>query len=179
MKKVIYKGLYRLLSVITERINNRYINHYKIAVGTTLLLLSSGCQTKTKNQGSDENNLITEDSLYNEEDSDHHDMFCYVVEKMPEYPGGTEALMEFIRKNTYYPKECADSGIQGRVVVLFRISKDGSVSDPVVVRSVHPKLDEAALEVANKIPNFKPGTMAGEPARFSYTVPIMFKSEAE
>lgn len=49
MKKVIYKSLYELLSAITGKINNRYINHCKIAVGTTLLLLTSGCQTAKKN----------------------------------------------------------------------------------------------------------------------------------
>jgi len=64
-----------------------------------------------------------------------------VVEKMPEFPGGNGALMNYIGKLVKYPKEAQDKGIQGKVIIAFVISKDGSVRDAKVIRGVHPVLD--------------------------------------
>lgn len=77
MKKVIYQNLYKLLSALSERVNNRHINRYKIAVGTALLLLSSSCQTPKKNNNREEmKDSITSDSIKNTQETEVN-MYCY------------------------------------------------------------------------------------------------------
>ena len=98
-----------------------------------------------------------------------------VVEDMPEFPGGTAGLLEYLRSNLNYPAGCKANNIQGRVLVSFVVEKDGSISDAEVVKSVDEELDAEALRVVSKMPNWKPGTQRGEAVRVKYTVPINFR----
>ena len=98
-----------------------------------------------------------------------------VVEQMPSFRGGQQALMTYLSQNVIYPKECKDSAIQGRVVCSFMIEKDGSLSEFKVVKSVHPKLDAEALRVIKQMPKWCPGKMLGEATRVKYTIPITFR----
>jgi protein TonB len=59
--------------------------------------------------------------------------------------------------------------------VQFVVNKDGTVVDPVVVRSVDPYLDKEALRVINSMPKWKPGKQRGKPVRVRYTVPVTFR----
>ena len=98
-----------------------------------------------------------------------------VVEQMPQFPGGTGKLFEYLAKNVRYPKEAEDICAQGRVIATFVVEKDGSVSNAKVVRSIDPVLDAEALRVINGMPNWNPGMQNGEPVRVKYTVPISFR----
>ena len=98
-----------------------------------------------------------------------------VVEDMPEFPGGTSALMEYLRKNIKYPSLCRESNIQGRVIISFVVNKDGKIVDTEVVKSVHPLLDKEALRVVSSMPAWKPGMQRGRPVRVRYTVPVNFR----
>ena len=97
-----------------------------------------------------------------------------VVEEMPQFPGGSTALLDYLRANVKYPKEAEDASIQGRVIVTFVVGKDGSVSDARVVRSVDPLLDNEALRVISGMPNWTPGRQSGKAVNVKYTVPISF-----
>ena len=97
------------------------------------------------------------------------------VEIMPEFPGGEEALMDFIRQETRYPKAARDKGIQGRVFVQFVIDTAGQVIEARILRGVHALLDEEALRVINAMPDWSPGTQRGKPVRVSYNLPINFQ----
>ena len=98
-----------------------------------------------------------------------------VVEDQPEFPGGTAALLEYLRKNIKYPAICRENNIQGRVLVTFIVNKDGAIVEPEVVKSVNPSLDKEALRVISTMPNWKPGSQRGKPVRVKYTVPVAFK----
>jgi protein TonB len=98
-----------------------------------------------------------------------------VVENMPDFPGGYTALMQFLQKNIKYPTIAQENGTQGRVIVQFVVNKDGSVVDPVVMRSVDPYLDKEALRVIAQMPKWKPGMQRGKAVRVKYTVPVMFR----
>ena len=98
-----------------------------------------------------------------------------VVEQMPEFPGGQEALMQFLRQEVKYPKEASKDGIQGRVVVQFVVEKDGSISEVEVVKKVNEHLDAEAVRVVNAMPKWKPGKQKGENVRVKYTLPISFR----
>lgn len=96
---------------------------------------------------------------------------------MPQFPGGAEKLLEFLRENTRYPEAAVKDSIEGRVVVKFTVEKDGSISNPEVVRSAHPLLDEEALRVVGIMPKWTPGMYFGKPARTKSAVPIIFKMD--
>lgn len=98
-----------------------------------------------------------------------------VVEQMPEFPGGQEALMQFLRQEVKYPKEAEEKGLQGRVVVRYIIEKDGSISEVEIAKSVNEYLDAEAIRVVNAMPKWIPGKQKGEPVRVKYTLPITFR----
>ncbi|MEG1564497.1 MAG: TonB family protein [Bacteroides sp.] len=109
------------------------------------------------------------------EDEPEEQTIFEVVEQMPEFPGGTAALMKFLGKNINYPNIAQENGTQGRVIVQFVVNKDGSVVDAKVVKSVDPYLDKEALRVIGTMPKWKPGMQRGKPVRVKYTVPVTFK----
>lgn len=96
-------------------------------------------------------------------------------EVMPEYPGGLEKLMEFLRISVKYPVEAQKSKIEGRSVVGFIVEKDGSISNVNITRSSHPLLDQEAIRVVNEMPTWKPGMQKGKPVRVKFNLPIYFR----
>ena len=91
------------------------------------------------------------------------------VEVMPEFPGGTEALLSFI------PQKAIDEQTEGRVIVQFVIDKTGKVSSPEVIRGVTSELDQAALDIVSALPDWKPGEQDGQKVNVKYTLPVVFK----
>ena len=98
-----------------------------------------------------------------------------VVDESPEFPGGTNALMGYFRDNMVIPDSCRENNIQGRVLVTFIVEKDGSITKPEVVKSVHPILDAEALRLVSAMPKWKPGRQNGEVQRVKYTVAVNFR----
>ena len=109
-----------------------------------------------------------------EEDVEEQQIF-QVVEEMPEFPGGMAECLKFLGKNIKYPTISQENGVQGKVIVQFVVNRDGSIVDPVVVRSVDPYLDKEALRVIKMMPKWKPGKQRNKPVRVKYTVPVTFK----
>ena len=107
-------------------------------------------------------------------DSNGEEVFM-VVEKMPEFPGGTAELMKFLQQNIKYPEQARKDSIQGRVIVQFTIKKTGEVSNTTVIRSVSPELDAEAIRVINAMPLWTPGEQKGEPVNVKFTLPIQFR----
>lgn len=97
------------------------------------------------------------------------------VQEMPQFPGGNEVLLEYLRNNIKYPAICRENRIQGRVIITFIINKDGSIEAPRVVRGVHEALDYEALRVISEMPVWEPGRLDGEPVRVMYTIPVNFR----
>lgn len=97
-----------------------------------------------------------------------------IVEEMPQYPGGENALRAFINQHIDYPPVAQEKGIQGKVYVSFVVSNDGSVKNAKVVRGVDPVLDQEALRVVNSMPRWQPGKQRGQNVNVQYTVPISF-----
>ena len=97
-----------------------------------------------------------------------------VVEEMPQYPGGMQAMLSFLQENITYPKDAQEKKISGRVLVTFVVEKDGSISNVETVKSVFPSLDEEAVRIVKAMPNWKPGKQNGKVVRVKYTLPISF-----
>ncbi|OFY22819.1 MAG: hypothetical protein A2W98_09570 [Bacteroidetes bacterium GWF2_33_38] len=100
------------------------------------------------------------------------------VEKMPEFVGGMEALIQYISKNIKYPKSAAKAGVEGKVFVSFFVNEDGAISGVVVEKGVSPELDKEALRVISKMPKWTPGENQGKPVKVALTLPIQFKLDA-
>ena len=105
-------------------------------------------------------------------ESDTSKSFTY-----PEFPGGDVGLFRYLSKKTKYPKELKDSGIKGIVYVTFLITETGEIpTDSIrITQSLHPLLDEEAIRVISKMPNWKPATdQKGNPIKIRYNFPIRF-----
>ncbi len=97
------------------------------------------------------------------------------VDELPVFPGGDQAILNFIAENTVYPEEAKLNSITGRVLVKFIVETDGSVSGVAIDKSVDPILDAEAVRVVSSLPKFeKPGIKAGEKVRVWYMLPITF-----
>ena len=98
-----------------------------------------------------------------------------VVEQMPSFPGGMEALIQYLAKNMRYPVEAQKNKVQGRVVVGFIVSKDGDIKKAHILRGVDPELDAEAIRVIESMPRWMPGMQRGKAVAVSYTLPVMFR----
>ncbi len=97
------------------------------------------------------------------------------VEQKAEYPGGNRALQQFFATNIQIPAEAIEKGLSGRVVVQFKVKKDGCVGEVKIQKSVHPLLDNEAIRLVKSIPHkFKPGKMNGASVNMWYTTGINF-----
>ena len=124
--------------------------------------------------------IVTQGEMPDELPKNPDDRDIYnCVEQMPEFPGGTAAMMNFIAKNLKYPKEQLDSGIQGRVVVKFYVDTLGNVCEPTIVRGKDSALDREAIRLVKTFPQFSPGTLNGRKVNVWFTLPIVFKLPAE
>jgi protein TonB len=109
-------------------------------------------------------------------EEEEEEVIFMVVESMPEFPGGQQALFKFLAENVKYPVIAQENGIQGRVICQFVVNKDGSIVDVVAVRSSgEPSLDKEAIRVIKSMPKWKPGKQRGKPVRVKYTVPVNFR----
>lgn len=108
-------------------------------------------------------------------DSPVNDSVYSIVEEMPKFPGGENAMMKFISENVTYPQEARDKNISGRVFVSFVVEKDGSVNEVKVIRGVDKILDDEAVRVVKAMPKWTPGKQKGEAVRVNYNLPIFFK----
>ena len=109
-------------------------------------------------------------------EEEEEEVVFVVVESMPEFPGGQQALFKYLSENVKYPVIAQENGIQGRVICQFVVNKDGSIVDVEVVRSGgDPSLDKEAVRVIKSMPKWKPGKQRGKDVRVKYTVPVNFK----
>ena len=97
------------------------------------------------------------------------------VEQPAEFPGGRSALAKWLSNNLRYPEVAQANNIQGRVVVKFTVEKDGSISNPTVVRGVDKDLDREAIRVVKKMPRWNAGKNNGVAVRSYFNLPVNFK----
>lgn len=116
----------------------------------------------------------SEDKKEQNEVDEQGNLVFVIVEDMPVFPGGEDALKTYIMENVKYPDDAKKEGIKGKVYVTFVVNKEGEVSDAKIARGVHPSLDKEALRVIKSSPKWEPGKQRGKVVNVKYTVPIMF-----
>ena len=97
------------------------------------------------------------------------------VEQQPKYPGGMQALYQYIGRQLKYPEEAERQGIEGRVFVQFMVDEQGNMSDFTVLKSVSEALDQEALRVLKSLPKaWNPGRQRGQPVKVRMVLPVVF-----
>lgn len=96
------------------------------------------------------------------------------VSEMPEFPGGDEERVKFLKENMTYPRMAIDIGLQGKVYIYFVIEKDGSISNVRIERGIGAGCDEEAARVIAMMPKWKPGRQNGREVRVVMNMPVAF-----
>lgn len=97
------------------------------------------------------------------------------AEQMPEYPTGFKEMEKFIKSHINYPKEAQENSVEGKVIVQFVVSKEGKLCNPVVLSKLKGfGLDEEAINVIKKMPDWRPGKQNGIVVAVQFTMPIVF-----
>lgn len=93
----------------------------------------------------------------------------------PEFPGGTDGLIQFITKNIQYPESSVKANEKGTVYMKFIVQKNGEVSNIEVLKSSsYEALDKEAKRIISTMPKWNPGTKNGNPVDSEMTLPINF-----
>lgn len=109
-----------------------------------------------------------------EEEEDVEEEIFMVVEDDPEFPGGLDALAQYLAKNIQYPDLARQNNITGRVFVTFVVEKDGSVGQVKVLRDIGGGCGAEAMRVVKSMPKWKPGKQRGKPVRTQFNLPVNF-----
>lgn len=117
-----------------------------------------------------------EDNIEKVKESREDGPVLSVAEKMPEFPGGMQALMKHLRDNIKYPESSRKSKHQGKVFVDFVVNTTGSIQDAKVLKSSGDEnLDKEALRVVENMPKWIPAKQGGKPVRMKFTLPVTFR----
>ena len=92
----------------------------------------------------------------------------------PRYPGGIEEFTKMIVENIKYPEDVISKGLEGRVVLEFRINSNGQLVNPKPISSGHPELEREAMRVVMLSDKWEPATFHGKRTSSMYTFPITF-----
>ena len=103
-----------------------------------------------------------------------------VVEVQPEFPGGQQEMMKYLRSTLKYPEAARAAGVEGRAFVQFVVNADSSISDVQIMRtSGDESLDAEALRVVKSMPKWKPAMNKGKAVNVKFVLPIVYKLPKE
>lgn len=105
------------------------------------------------------------------------DTTWFVYHLPAEFPGGLDSLRRYMYRMIKYPTKAMRDGIEGNVFVTFSVSKEGAITNAYVRKSIHPLLDEEAMRVVQRMPQWTPGKLEGLPATTLFTLPVSFRLE--
>jgi periplasmic protein TonB len=109
-----------------------------------------------------------------ERDQNNKEIFT-IVDQMPEFPGGTEALYRFINKNVRYPLDMRKQKIEAKVFASFVVDGRGRINNIEVINKVPQAFIDETIRVLKRMPAWKPGRQNGKPVNVKFTLPIDFR----
>lgn len=99
-----------------------------------------------------------------------------LVEQAPKFMGGgPNEFSKWVNQRLEYPEIAKENGIQGRVMLSFKVGKDGVLTDVKVIRGVDPSLDKEAMRVVKMSPKWEPGKQRDRAVPVTYTFPVIFQ----
>ncbi|MEO8590005.1 MAG: energy transducer TonB [Flavobacteriales bacterium] len=98
------------------------------------------------------------------------------VENQPQFPGGDEALVAYLKENLRYPDDMRQAHVEGSAQVAFTITPEGEVQDVHLQRGIAGggALNEEALRVVRAMPRWTPARVNGVPIPMVYVLPVSF-----
>lgn len=187
-----FSGMSNNFSLILTKKRIKMITQNKKAKGVIVkvlltlpvfaLLIFANCKSNENNAPKEEKIVAAETENVSSAvatTSQGEDEVYMSVEKNPEFPGGVNAMMDYLRGNLKYPESAKKNKQEGRVFIGFVVEKDGSVTNVKVLRGVCEELDNEAVRVVKSMPTWIAGRDKGEPVRVQYTLPIVFKLNDE
>jgi protein TonB len=99
----------------------------------------------------------------------------HISEDLPQFPGGAVEFMKWLTKHLRYPNKARQQNVQGRVVAVFYVEKDGNVSGVRVTKSLSAECDREVMRVLNMMPKWKPGIQNDRPCRTKVCIPVVFR----
>ncbi len=142
----------------------------------TLLIPAAFCF----GQVNKENDLSKDDYL--------EDEIYKVVEVKPVFTGcediedeakriecGRNEMLQFINDNLKYPNEAKQNEIEGTVYIIFVIEKDGSVTNPKIIRDIGGGCGDEAIRIVKLMPKWVPAKHEGRKVRMQFNLPVKFK----
>ncbi|RFC55831.1 energy transducer TonB [Brumimicrobium aurantiacum] len=104
-------------------------------------------------------------------------LFSQETEREASFPGGKQAMFDFLSENIEYPEEAMEMGDHGKVFLEFVVDKDGSITKVAILKSVSEAIDREAIRVIKSMPKWIPGMHEGELVRVRCKIPINFEFE--
>ena len=115
-----------------------------------------------------------EEELVEEESLEGEETLYVFVEEEASFPGGEEALFDYITKNLQYPLEGREGMVTGTVVVKFVVEKDGTLTNVQLLRDIGMGCGKEAVRMVKGMPKWIPGKNNGKAVRSIYTLPLNF-----
>lgn len=119
-------------------------------------------------------NVEVQQVTITEEVEDIEEIVWVAVEEDPEFPGGLDALSQYLADNIQYPALARENGITGKVFVTFVVEKDGRVGQIKILRDIGGGCGAEAVRVVKAMPKWKPGKQSGKPVRTQFNLPVSF-----
>ncbi len=153
--------------------SGRASNHKKM--NAIPQMVASESKKGKGNEKQEDLTAVEQSDFKYEEEGTSEDHFFSLGNEMPQYPGGYEALIEFLNSNLTYPKEARQKSIQGKVVISFIVEEEGEVSSVTIVHGIGGGCDEEAVRVIKLMPAWQPAYKEGNPVRVLFNMPITYK----
>jgi len=99
---------------------------------------------------------------------------CENAEKELKKECAKKALFGFIGQNLKYPKSAKDQGIEGMAIAEFTIAENGSLTNPIILKSLDSACDAEVLRVLESMPKWTPGMKNGKPIAVKMKLPFKF-----
>jgi TonB family protein len=148
------------------------------AMFAVMILFTAGSFNTTSAQDTQQKKAVSEEQNVVTPSTAQDDPVFEVVNEMPSFPGGFDALIKYLVSNIKYPEEAKKNGITGTVFVQYIVEKDGTVSNVKVLRGIGGGCDEEALRVVKAMPKWIPGKDDNnKTVRVQFNLPIKFSLE--
>ena len=103
------------------------------------------------------------------------DQALLVVEQNPEFKGGYNALVKFLKNKMIYPITAKKEGIQGTVFVQFVVERNGKITSVKLLRGIGKACDEEAIRLVKSMPDWIPGRQNGQAVSVMFQIPVKFQ----
>lgn len=143
-----------------------------ILLTLSLILITSCSNKESKVESKIE--IETESKTESETEAQPLETPLVTAEIMPQFPEGDDALIEYLMKETQCSQNAKNNPKQGRVIVKFVVEKDGSISNPEIVKGLEVQYEKEAIRIVKAMPKWTSGKQNDTTVRVYYTLPIGF-----